>query len=167
MVQELLSPAVEGRDLALARVAAGESFADDALALGRATAAVHADLRRVMPTHVLSGAEVEELADRLTWRLEQAAAVVEDIGPLLPALRERIDGLRTLEHAIEVQRVHGDLHLQQVMRAADGWKLLDFEGEPGSSVAARVAPDHAMRDVAGIRSSSSRSRSSAACTADT
>ncbi len=36
------------------------------------------------------------------------------------------------------------------MRTDDGWKLLDFEGEPGSSMAARVAPDHALRDVAGM-----------------
>lgn len=150
MVQQLLSPATEGRDLALARVAAGESFADEALALGRATSEVHADLRRALPTHVLSPAEVDELADRLLWRLEEAAAVVEDIGPLMPALRARIDGLRGLEHAIEVQRVHGDLHLQQVMRTDEGWKLLDFEGEPGSSMAARIAPDHALRDVAGM-----------------
>jgi maltokinase len=150
MVQQLLAPAVEGRDLALARVAEGSSFADEALELGRATGAVHADLRQVLPTHVLTRGEVEQLADRLTWRLNQAAAVVEELAPLAPALAARIDALRTLDHPMEVQRVHGDLHLQQVMRAQDGWKLLDFEGEPGSSVAARVALDHPLRDVAGM-----------------
>lgn len=150
MVQELLAPAVEGRDLALARVASGESFADEALQLGRATGEVHRDLRQVLPTHVLADAEVSELVDRLHWRLDQAAAVVEELAPLVPALGERIDALLTLAHPIEVQRVHGDLHLQQVMRADDGWKLLDFEGEPGSSMTARVTPDHALRDVAGM-----------------
>ena len=150
MVQELISPAVEGRDLALERLAAGESFADEALELGRATGQVHADLRRVMPTHVLTEPEVDALADRLLWRLDQAATIVEDIVPLMPALRACIDALRTLDHPLEVQRVHGDLHLQQVMRGEDGWKLLDFEGEPGSSMAARTAPDHALRDVAGM-----------------
>ncbi len=150
MVQELLSPATEGRDLALARVANGESFADEALELGRATGAVHRDLRHVLPTHVLSDAEVSELVDRLRWRLDQAAAVVEELAPLVPALGQRIDALLTLDHPIEVQRVHGDLHLQQVMRTDDGWKLLDFEGEPGSSMTARVTPDHALRDVAGM-----------------
>jgi maltokinase len=150
MVQELLSPAVEGRDLALDRVAAGKSFADDALELGRATGAVHADLRQVLPTHVLTPGEVDELADRLAWRLDQAAAVVEGIAAMRPALAARIDALRTLDHPLEVQRVHGDLHLQQVMRTGSGWKLLDFEGEPGSSMAARVALDHPLRDVAGM-----------------
>jgi maltokinase len=99
---------------------------------------------------VLTPAEVDELADRLAWRLDQASAVVEDVAALLPSLRARINALRGLDRPLEVQRVHGDLHLQQVMRAHDGWKLLDFEGEPGSSVEARVAPDHPLRDVAGM-----------------
>ena len=150
MVQQLITPAVEGRDLALERIRAGVSFAEEARDLGRATGTVHRDLRQVLPTHVLDEQEVSELVDRLHWRLDQAVAVVEDLEPLAPALHARIDELLGLEHPIEVQRVHGDLHLAQVMRADDGWKLLDFEGEPGSSVAARVAPDHALRDVAGM-----------------
>ncbi len=150
MVQQLLAPAVEGRDLALERLAAGESFAEEALELGRATGVVHRDLRRVLPTHVLSEPEVAELVDRLRWRLDQAAAVVEDLAPLLPALHARLDAIGDVTEPIEVQRVHGDLHLQQVMRAGDGWKLLDFEGEPGSEITERVAPDHPLRDVAGM-----------------
>jgi maltokinase len=150
MVQQLLAPAVEGWELAAQRLAAGESFADEALALGRATSEVHRDLRRVLPTHVLAPAEVAALVDRLHWRLDQAVAVVEDLAPLAPALHVRVDGLLSLGHPLEVQRVHGDLHLQQVMRAEDGWKLLDFEGEPGSPIAERTAPDHPLRDVAGM-----------------
>ena len=150
MVQQLLTHAVEGRDLALARVAAGESFAVEAHELGLATGAVHRDLRAVLPTHVLDEQEVEELADRLGWRLEQAVAAVAGLAPIAPGLHARINELRTLEQPIRVQRVHGDLHLQQVMRTDDGWKLLDFEGEPGSTMAARVTPDHPLRDVAGM-----------------
>ena len=150
MVQQLIVPPVEGRDLALERVSAGVSFAEEARDLGRATGVVHRDLRLVLPTHILDDQEVSELVDRLHWRLDQAVAVVADLEPLAPALHERINELLELEHPIEVQRVHGDLHLAQVMRADDGWKLLDFEGEPGSTMAARVAPDHALRDVAGM-----------------
>lgn len=150
MVQQLLSAAVEGRDLALERLATGAPFTAEAAELGRATGAVHRDLREVLPTHVLSPAEVTQLADRLHWRLDQSIAVVADLQGLAPALHDRIDGLRQVARPIEVQRVHGDLHLQQVMRTDDGWKLLDFEGEPGSSMAVRVAPDHALRDVAGM-----------------
>ncbi len=150
MVQQLLSPAVEGWQLAAQRLSAGRSFADEALTLGHATAEVHSDLRRVLPTHVLSPAEVSALVDRLHWRLDRAVAVVEQIEPLAAALHRRIDAVLSVGHPLQAQRIHGDLHLQQVMRAGDGWKLLDFEGEPGSPIDQRTAADCPLRDVAGM-----------------
>jgi maltokinase len=150
MVQKLIVPAVEGRELALSRLAAGESFADEAYELGRATGAVHQDMRQSLPGHVLSEQEVSDLVDRLHWRLDQCVAAVPDLEEIAPALHARIDAVLELKQPLEVQRVHGDLHLQQVLRGDDGWKLLDFEGEPGSTMAARTTPDHALRDVAGM-----------------
>lgn len=150
MVQELLSPAVDGWDLARQRVAAGASFAEESHALGLATGAVHLDLRRALPTRVLTGAEVVELVRRLDWRLDQAVAAVPELAPLAPVLHARLKALLDLGRPIEVQRVHGDYHLGQVLLASDGWKLLDFEGEPGGEIAGRVVPDHPLRDVAGM-----------------
>jgi maltokinase len=46
-------------------------------------------------------------------------------------------------------RVHGDLHLAQVMKVDTGWIVLDFEGEPVRR-AARFARSSPLRDVAGI-----------------
>jgi maltokinase len=150
MVQQLLAPATDGWALALDRVAAGEPFADDARALGRATGEVHLDLRKVLPTRVLGEPEIVALADRLHWRLDQAVSMVAEIGPLAPALHGRIDALVERGRPMDVQRIHGDYHLGQVLHTGDGWKLLDFEGEPGAAIATRIVPDHPLRDVAGM-----------------
>jgi maltokinase len=37
-----------------------------------------------------------------------------------------------------------------VLRARDAWYVLDFEGEPLAGAEARVRPDLALRDVAGM-----------------
>lgn len=119
--------------------------------LGRATARVHEDLAEALPTRRAGGDERAALA--VTWRTRAIAALKD--APELKDYAEDIEAIfGRAEAAVpwpDLQRIHGDLHLGQVLDAPGrGWVLLDFEGEPLRPLAERVSPDLALRDVAGM-----------------
>ena len=90
------------------------------------------------------------LAEAMRSRLDRAAAEVPALVPYVEALRAAFADVAALDDPLEVQRVHGDYHLGQVMRTLDGWKLLDFEGEPARPLAERRALESPVKDVAGM-----------------
>ena len=128
----------------------GGDFASEAFRLGAATAEVHQALARALDTSTLDGKELVALADGMRTRLDRAAGEVEALQPYADALRSGFDDLAGLDEPVAVQRVHGDFHLGQVMRTLDGWKLLDFEGEPARPLEERRALDSPLKDVAGM-----------------
>jgi maltokinase len=162
MAQNFLKGATEGWETAKTSVRdlyaeadlhadeVGGDFASESFRLGVATAEVHGDLARVLPTRTLDRTELADLADGMRDRLERAAVEVDVLKPYVDALRQAFDDLVALDEPVAVQRVHGDYHLGQVMRTLDGWKLLDFEGEPARPLEERRALDSPLKDVAGM-----------------
>ena len=111
---------------------------------------MHTALAAVLPTGSLEEKELAALADGMRNRLDRAAADVPELRPYVDALRAAFDDLAGLDEPVPVQRVHGDFHLGQTMRTLDGWKLLDFEGEPARPLAQRRGLEPPMKDVAGM-----------------
>ncbi len=163
MVQKFAANASDGWQMALASVRdllaegdlladeVGSDFAAETLRLGAAIARVHADLRSALGTTPLAdpAARFAGLPDRL----DEAIAVVPELARSRTAVAEiAAAAAREADTASpqELQRIHGDLHLGQALRTPAGWLLVDFEGEPSATPAARRTPDHPLRDVAGL-----------------
>jgi len=129
---------------------AGGDFAPEAHRLGVVTAVLHTDLRSALPTRTAQPDELRAMADEMIQRLEVAAAVVRELRAYVEPLRSSYDEVAALGGQVELQRIHGDYHLGQVMRTDQGWLVLDFEGEPARSLAERRALMSPLRDVAGM-----------------
>jgi maltokinase len=107
-------------------------------------------MRQVLPSATVGPDDARATAEQLVRRVEAAVEVVPDLAPYAPALREVYAEVAARTEPVEVQRVHGDYHLGQVLRTQDGWILLDFEGEPARPLAERTALMSPLRDVAGM-----------------
>lgn len=90
---------------------------------------------------------------RLDRALEVAPAAfgaAATLRELAPQIVEALTILDALPSSPEVIRGHGDLHLGQVLIAPDGYRIIDFEGEPTATPDERRAHRHPLRDVASM-----------------
>jgi maltokinase len=152
LVQEYV-PGEDGWAWGAAAVQAGD--VDDIARLGAESARLHAALAGY-------GSSVATAADLRRWRSAAAAqldaaiaAVPEEVAAELRGLRGRIlgevDALETPAGPVTLQRLHGDFHIGQVLRAGAGrLVVVDLEGEPTKPVEERSRPGPALRDVAAM-----------------
>jgi maltokinase len=164
MCQEFMTTASDGWELAKTSVRdlmaeadlhaaeAGGDFAAEAERLGVAVAEVHRDLRKAFGVAHLGADEWRARVDTMRAKLDDALTVVPDLGELADGIRAAYD---QAAHAVsgeglEVQRIHGDLHLGQALRTVHRWVVIDFEGEPMAGIASRRALESALRDIAGM-----------------
>lgn len=128
--------------------------------LGALTAGLHAALAdgRDQPDMTPRPATRQELqawASAAQANLDRALEVAPGdagttIRALAPAIAQALTVLEALSTTPDVQRTHGDYHLGQVLIALDGFRVVDFEGEPLADPLERRSMRHPLRDVASM-----------------
>jgi predicted trehalose synthase len=148
--QEFLPGVEDAWRVALAAAEENRDFSIAARALGEAVAETHKTLARTLGASHSTEAGIRDSMESMRHRLDLAVAEV----PELAEWRRPIESAYERAAAArwpKLQRIHGDLHLGQVLAVPGrGWVLLDFEGEPLRPMSERNRPDSPLRDVAGM-----------------
>lgn len=155
VAHEFLAGGLDAWRLAVDAARTGTGFTAEARALGVATATVHRRLAQALGTgaEAVPGRDIAPgVAQRVRQSWAQASAAVGPFDGELEELLSRLEG----SSAGQLQRIHGDLHLGQILQVPGSagqparWAILDFEGEPLRPISERNFPDVPLRDVVGM-----------------
>jgi predicted trehalose synthase len=150
IMQDFVPGAEDGWELAVSAAERSEDFTERAFRLGAGTAELHALMAQVLPTSRASRDDVAQALDGMFRRLTVTTTEVPEVDELRPGIAAVYEAAAAGALPV-LQRIHGDLHLGQVLYSPDrGWQFIDFEGEPLRPLAERSLPDATMRDVAGM-----------------
>lgn len=135
-----------------------------AVDLGTMVAGLHAALASPPPDAPDFAPRPATHDELRAWRadaLSQLGAAVTAVAAVDPATAEelrresgaiaaRLSPFETTATTPVVMRIHADLHLGQVLVAGDGFRVIDFEGEPLRPIEDRRRPGSPLRDVASM-----------------
>ena len=141
LVEEFVAGVPVGWERLIEQLAARDEALGDAGDLGSLAAVLHKQLATILGTRVGDGTDVA--AERAA-----AGVAMEDVEPS-PAIDARLAKLDRLV-GVPVQRVHGDLHVGQVLRTDRGLVAIDFEGDPSLPLAQRSRERSALVDLASL-----------------
>jgi maltose alpha-D-glucosyltransferase / alpha-amylase len=103
-------------------------------------------------------------AERIKTQLEAAYGAIDAVQQWEPAaepdlatvqdartaLFAQLPALANIVNGATLTRIHGDMHLGQILVVNGDVAIIDFEGEPSKPVEVRRGKDHPFRDVAGM-----------------
>ncbi len=142
---------------------ASASLVEDAARLGRRVGELHHALGAATDDPAFCPAYVTA-ADHAVWAaaiarevdltIDAAARAGHDLAPALAAargaLRARALTLADAAPGGKKTRIHGDLHLGQVLMRSGDFVIFDFEGEPARDREERRDKYSPLRDIAGV-----------------
>jgi trehalose synthase-fused probable maltokinase len=163
LVHRFIPNAVDGWKYTLDRFRKAEAlepaFLEEMRELGRRIGELHVALAsetadpNFAPEPVLQE-DLQRWSASIMGELGVTLAEASKLHPDLEHHRERLlEHARRLAHVTpsgQKIRIHGDLHLGQVLRAEGQWLIFDFEGEPARSFTQRREKYSPLRDVAGM-----------------
>jgi maltose alpha-D-glucosyltransferase / alpha-amylase len=130
-----------GQRLGEMHLVLGRPSSDPAFAPTTATAATAASF-------------AERVREQLSAAYRAIGAVEDDDRRMMEAAREalfaKLSMLTNMVEGATLTRIHGDMHLGQVLVCNGDVFIIDFEGEPAKPVELRRGKDHPLRDVAGM-----------------
>lgn len=155
VLREFIPDSEDAWRAASSAAVANEDFTAQARELGAVTGRIHRQLAKAGGSHAASPEElsalVEDLTERIRWGWAQAGAAVGPLDEAVEEVLDRLTGLPQGEDRPELQPIHADYHLGQVLHSTRrGWVVLDFEGEPLRPLGSRGTDDVPIRDVVGM-----------------
>jgi len=126
--------------------------------LERLTATIanfHAALARMEEPSAFAPADIKPIAARIQSHLARVSATIApeppDLWTRTANLAEHLAGkLSAVGEMGQKLQTHGDLHLGQILLTAEGYAILDLEGEPLLDPEERASHLTPLRDLAGL-----------------